>query len=73
MPRKIRELKRDLAKAGFEELAKRGKGSHSMWAHPDVPEAILLSGADGDDADHYHEKQVRMAIAKSKEKAEPLA
>lgn len=30
MPRKVRELKRDLAKAGFEELTKRGKGSHSM-------------------------------------------
>ena len=70
MPRKIRDLKRDLAKAGFAELARRGEGSHSMWSHPEVPEAILLSGANGDDAVHYQEKQVRVAIAKSRERTE---
>jgi len=32
MPRKIRELVRDLVKAGFEERS--GKGSHRNYSHP---------------------------------------
>jgi predicted RNA binding protein YcfA (HicA-like mRNA interferase family) len=62
MPRKIRELKRDLRDAGFELQPKRGKGSHSIWKHPLVPQAIVLSGADGDDAQGYQEREVRQGI-----------
>ncbi len=64
MPRKIRELKRDLRKAGFRLVPRRGKGSHMAWAHPDVPGTVTLSGHDGDDADHYQEDDVRKAIQK---------
>jgi predicted RNA binding protein YcfA (HicA-like mRNA interferase family) len=64
MPRKIRQLKADLRKAGFVEDSQRGKGSHSWWYHPRFPEAIVtLSGNDGVDAQKYHERHVRQAIA----------
>lgn len=62
MPRKIRELKRDLRDAGFELQPKRGKGSHTVWKHPLVPQAVILSGADGDDAQGYQEREVRPGI-----------
>ena len=63
MPRKIRQLKADLRRAGFV-LTDRGKGSHEVWEHPDVPTAfVTLSGHDGDDARPYHERDLRRAIA----------
>jgi hypothetical protein len=34
MPRKIRELKAQIAREGFVYLPKRGKGSHERWRHP---------------------------------------
>jgi hypothetical protein len=64
VPRKIRQLKADLKKAGFRQLTERGKGSHIMWEHPLVPGiAVNLAGNDGDDAKPYQEKAVREAIA----------
>ncbi len=63
MPRKIRELKADLRRAGFTEKRKRGKGSHSAWKHPAVRGTLFLSGQDGDDADHYQEEDVRKTLA----------
>ncbi len=64
MPRKIRQLKSDLRKAGFVEQTERGKGSHAVWEHPTVPEAMVtLSGKNGADAQAYQEKTVREAIA----------
>ena len=64
MPRKIRQLKSDLRKAGFVERTERGKGSHAVWEHPMDPSAfVTLSGKDGTDAQAYQEKQVRAAIA----------
>lgn len=62
MPKKIRELKAQLSKAGFVLLPKRGKGSHSRWKHPLLPYLITLSGNDGDDAQRYQEKDVRDAL-----------
>lgn len=64
MPRKIRQLMADLQRAGFVELARRGKGSHSLWKHPDHPEvpAIVLSGQPGDDAKPYQERDVRKVL-----------
>ena len=50
----------DLTAAGFTELA--GKGSHRKYMHARYPGAVTLSGAPGDDAKPYQEKQVRQAI-----------
>ena len=61
MPRKIRQLVSDLAKAGFVSVL-GGKGSHRKFRHARLPGSVVLSGADGDDAHHYQEKQVRNAI-----------
>jgi predicted RNA binding protein YcfA (HicA-like mRNA interferase family) len=60
MPRKIRELKKELQKAGFEQ--RKGKGSHTNWIHPKYPGKVTLSGKDGNDAKLYQEKDVRDAI-----------
>lgn len=72
MPRKIRQLKADLRKAGFVLDAERGKGSHSWWYHPQLPAAVVtLSGKDGDDAQPFHERNVRQAIALVRQEEEP--
>jgi predicted RNA binding protein YcfA (HicA-like mRNA interferase family) len=62
MPRKIRELVKDLQAAGFEQITGAGKGSHKKFTHPNYTGAVTLSGRDGDDAKHYQEKQVKKAI-----------
>ena len=62
MPKKIRELKVMLSKAGFICLPKRGKGSHSIWEHRQLSYNVALAGQDGDDAKRYQEKDVRNAI-----------
>ncbi len=59
MPRKIRELIRDLTKAGF--AGRGGKGSHRNFKHPTgVP--ITISGGLGQDAKNYQERAVVAAI-----------
>jgi predicted RNA binding protein YcfA (HicA-like mRNA interferase family) len=64
MPRKIRQLRADLRRAGYEELPRRGKGSHTVWAHPAVPALQpTIAGRDGDDAKPYQERAVREALA----------
>jgi predicted RNA binding protein YcfA (HicA-like mRNA interferase family) len=60
MPKKIRELKSLLRKAGFE--LESGRGSHTNWFHPRFPGRITLSGNDGRDARRYQEDEVRKAI-----------
>ena len=60
MPRKIRALKADLRQAGFRW--RPGKGSHTVWAHPALPDEVTLSGHDGDDAKPYQEKRVRNVL-----------
>jgi hypothetical protein len=63
MPRKIRQLKADLRRAGFYERTDLGKGSHTRWFHPAAPAVtVTLSGADDDDAREYQESAVRRAI-----------
>ena len=62
MPRKVRELIRDLLDVGFYEIPGRGKGSHRKYSHARYSGAVTLSGGTGDDAQHYQEKQVRRAI-----------
>jgi len=48
--------------AGFYEIPGGGKGSHRKFSHVRYPGAVTLSGASGNDAKHYQEKQVRHAI-----------
>jgi predicted RNA binding protein YcfA (HicA-like mRNA interferase family) len=62
MPKKVRELKSLLQKAGFTYLPGRGKGSHTMWYHPMISEPIVISGKDGSDARRYQEKEVMEAL-----------
>ena len=68
MPRKIRELKADLRRAGFVLLPKQGKGSHTKWKHPALPDPILLAGHDGDDVRRYQERTVAAAIRNANDK-----
>jgi predicted RNA binding protein YcfA (HicA-like mRNA interferase family) len=62
VPRKIRELVKDLRDAGFTQVTGAGKGSHRKFTHPKYSGAVTLSGQDGDDAKKYQEKQVQSAI-----------
>jgi predicted RNA binding protein YcfA (HicA-like mRNA interferase family) len=61
VPKKIRELKAMLSRAGF--AAAPGKGSHSKWTHPSVADVqVVIAGNDGSDAKPYLEAKVRAAI-----------
>ncbi|HUS36963.1 MAG TPA: type II toxin-antitoxin system HicA family toxin [Verrucomicrobiae bacterium] len=62
MPRKIRDLVRDLQRAGFTDRG--GKGSHRNFTHA-AGLRVTLSGRAGDDAKHYQERDVRKAIEQS--------
>jgi predicted RNA binding protein YcfA (HicA-like mRNA interferase family) len=62
VPRKVRELIRDLLDAGFYEIPGGGKGSHRKYSHERYAGAVTLSGTQGDDVKHYQEKQVHRAI-----------
>lgn len=64
MGRKIRDLLKDLRKAGFN--LDRQKGSHRQFKHPGIPGVITVAGAEGDDAKAYQEGQIAEVIAKSK-------
>ena len=54
MPRKIRELVRDLLDAGFEQ--RPGKGSHVVFKNPDTGQVISIARP------HGSEKHVRRAL-----------
>ena len=60
MPKKVRELKQQLRRAGFTELP--GKGSHTNWVHPLYGGKITMAGKDGADAKLYQEKEVQQAL-----------
>ena len=60
MPRKIRDLIKDLKKAGF--IDRGGKGSHRNFVHSKVTRPITISGKPQDDALPYQEKAVKRAI-----------
>lgn len=66
MPKKIRELKKILLKAGF--TYRQGKGSHTFWTHPLIlDEPITIAGKDGDDAKLYLEKAIEKRLKKLEE------
>ena len=62
MPRKIRDLIRDLERAGFTNRG--GKGSHRNFEHPKGVRATV-SGKLGDDAKPYQEREVKTKIKES--------
>jgi predicted RNA binding protein YcfA (HicA-like mRNA interferase family) len=64
MPRKIRELIRDLERAGF--VNRGGSGSHRNFVHPNVTKPLTISGKLGNDAKKYQERALRRAIEESK-------
>lgn len=64
MPRKIRELIRDLEQAGFVDRG--GKGSHRNFEH-EKGTRVTLSGRPGDDAKPYQEREVNRAIEESQQ------
>ncbi len=59
MPPKIRELMRELERAGFRNRG--GKGSHSNYRHPKGVN-ITISGRSGDDAKQYQIRNTRRVI-----------
>jgi predicted RNA binding protein YcfA (HicA-like mRNA interferase family) len=62
MARKIRELIRDLEKAGF--VNRGGKGSHrNFWHIRGI--RVTISGKLGNDAKPYQEREVQRVIAES--------
>lgn len=58
MPRKVRELIRDLERAGFE--FQPGRGSHRKYVRGGS--VVIVSGRTGDDVKPYQEKAVQAAI-----------
>ena len=59
MPRKIRQLIKDLENAGFANRG--GKDSHRNYLH-EKGVALTISGKLGDDAKPYQEKLVKQKI-----------
>lgn len=59
MPRKVRQLIKDLEDAGF--VNRGGKGSHRNYLHP-IGVVVTISGKPGDDAKPYQEKLVKQKI-----------
>lgn len=64
MPRKIRDLIKDLTDAGFENRG--GKDSHRNFVHEKVDKPVTVPGKMGDDAKQYLERAVKRAIEESK-------
>ena len=64
MPRKIRELIRDLEQAGFANRG--GKGSHRNFEHPQGMR-VTVSGQLGDDVKPYQEREVQRVIEESRQ------
>lgn len=64
MPRKIRELIKDLETAGF--VNRGGRESHRKFVHPRVSKFVILPGQLRADAKHYQERAVKAAIEESK-------
>ena len=60
MPPKVRELVKNLEKAGFRNRG--GKGSHRNFVHPNVSKPVTISGKLGDDAKKYQIRAVENAV-----------
>lgn len=64
VPPKIKQLIKDLEKAGFVDIG--GKGSHRNFVHPKLAKPITISGKLGHDALSYQVKEVKKALKESK-------
>ena len=64
MPRKLRELIRELERADF--VNRGGKGDHRNFEHSKGMR-LTLSGQPGNDAKPYQEREVRKKIQESKQ------
>jgi len=64
MPPKIKQLIKELERAGF--VNRGGKGSHRNFVHPKVAKPVTISGKVADDALHYQERDVKKTIEESK-------
>jgi len=64
MPPKLREIIKELEKAGF--INRGGKGDHRNFVHQKVAKPITISGKAGDDAKHYQIKAVKAVIEESR-------
>ncbi|MBF0410403.1 MAG: type II toxin-antitoxin system HicA family toxin [Candidatus Riflebacteria bacterium] len=64
MPKKIRELIKDIENHGF--VNRGGKGSHRNFLHHSGIK-ITISGNLGDDAKQYQEKEVKKVIKEAQE------
>ncbi len=64
MPKKIKQLIKELERAGF--VNRGGKGSHRNFVHRKVAKPLTISGKVGDDALSYQERDVKKAIEESK-------
>ena len=64
MPPKLREIIKELEKAGF--INRGGKGDHRNFVHQKVAKPITISGKAGDDAKHYQIKGGKVAIKESR-------
>ena len=62
MPRKIRQLIKELEQAGF--IDRGGKGNHRNFIHPKGV-VLTISGKLGDDVKNYQEKEVVKKIKES--------
>ena len=61
MPRKLRQLRADLRRAGFS--IDHQTGSHEQWKHPAIGvDRITLAGNDGADAKPYQERDLRWVL-----------
>jgi predicted RNA binding protein YcfA (HicA-like mRNA interferase family) len=72
MPRKLRQLRADLRRAGWNVV--RQTGSHQIWKHPLLQGVeINIAGQDGSDAHQYQERDVREAVrqARDTQKGQP--
>lgn len=65
MPKKIRQLKALLTKAGCR--CEPGKGSHTKWSHPATRRKLTLSGKNGSDAKAYQERDVYQFLKEIKQ------
>lgn len=63
MPKKVRELIRELETAGFANRG--GKGSHRNFIHPSGV-VLTISGRPGDDARPYQIKLARQKIEEAR-------
>lgn len=66
VPRKIRDLLKDLRQAGFV-LVPGGKGSHRKFQANGGKIIMIVPGRDGDDAQTYLERQVQQKIKESQQ------